>query len=472
MFCAIFCAVWIMPHTLTAATGIAPYVTENLKKQGEKSQPALNSDAALSKTSDLTVVLGLKDAVNLALRNNLKTALSEESIGEAKGRRLVNLSELLPHLSGSVSETRVGRLNLASMGFKSQGLIGPFNTFDARLQLVQRIFDLSAISKFQAGLSDVKIETLNDFLARQQITVAAVIAYLNVLDSEGKRIAAEADLKLSKHLFSLAGQQYKAEVANQVDVARAETHWAEEKVVFSQVDLSVQEAYLNLKRITGIPFDKEIVLSDSLDFIKHAAPSMQEAVISSEAKRMEMKIANEQVKQSNYQLRAAKTQWVPKLEAAGDYGLNGDTPNGSVRQTGEASVRLTMPFFEGGALKGQLDQAQSQKRQLELKRDDLKKQIDQDVLLALATITVATDQVQAAKDVVRLATKELTMADDRFAAGVGDNIEVLSAQTTLARARNTYVSALTQYHSARINLSYALGEPEIFFLKSKSKEDE
>jgi outer membrane protein TolC len=54
------------------------------------------------------------------------------------------------------------------------------------------------------------------------------------------------------------------------------------------------------------------------------------------------------------------------------------------------------------------------------------------------------------------------MARDRFAAGVGDNIEVAQAQTSLANARDAEVAALTAYNAARINLASAMGRVESF----------
>jgi outer membrane protein TolC len=75
------------------------------------------------------------------------------------------------------------------------------------------------------------------------------------------------------------------------------------------------------------------------------------------------------------------------------------------------------------------------------------------------------DQVLAAGHVVGLSQHELELARDRFAQGINDNIEVINAQTSLAQARDQYVVALTQYHTARINLYFALGQTDSFYLQ-------
>ena len=64
----------------------------------------------------------------------------------------------------------------------------------------------------------------------------------------------------------------------------------------------------------------------------------------------------------------------------------------------------------------------------------------------------------------KLAERELQMARDRFAAGAGDNIQVITAQTTLAQAREEKVQALALYNVARVNLYSALGEAQKFRL--------
>jgi len=56
----------------------------------------------------------------------------------------------------------------------------------------------------------------------------------------------------------------------------------------------------------------------------------------------------------------------------------------------------------------------------------------------------------------------LEMARDRFRAGVGDNIEVVNAQTALANARLDQISALADYNGARLNLAAALGRARTF----------
>jgi outer membrane protein TolC len=75
--------------------------------------------------------------------------------------------------------------------------------------------------------------------------------------------------------------------------------------------------------------------------------------------------------------------------------------------------------------------------------------------------------VNVANDALRLAREELDLARGRFGAGVTDNIEVTSAQDSLARANDNQIEALYRFSEARAMLDRALGRVEETFGRSK-----
>jgi outer membrane protein TolC len=57
----------------------------------------------------------------------------------------------------------------------------------------------------------------------------------------------------------------------------------------------------------------------------------------------------------------------------------------------------------------------------------------------------------------------LTLAEDRFRNGVTDNIEVITAQNSVAQAQDTRIVALAQHADARMTLARAMGGTESDF---------
>jgi outer membrane protein TolC len=65
--------------------------------------------------------------------------------------------------------------------------------------------------------------------------------------------------------------------------------------------------------------------------------------------------------------------------------------------------------------------------------------------------------MQVAKSNVDLATTALDQTQQRFNAGVADNLPVAEAQSTLAQAQTQYVNSVLQLNEARLGLARNLG---------------
>ncbi len=94
---------------------------------------------------------------------------------------------------------------------------------------------------------------------------------------------------------------------------------------------------------------------------------------------------------------------------------------------------------------------------------DVSDQITLEVRDALLTLASTQRQVGVAREGLRLAFRELDLSRERFAVGVADNLEVTNAQTSIARARDNVIEALSNFNAARINLAHALGQPDALY---------
>jgi len=191
-------------------------------------------------------------------------------------------------------------------------------------------------------------------------------------------------------------------------------------------------------------------------------PAIETAVAQAEDTRAEVRVARAQVAESDYQKKAVRAEQLPSLEFLGDYGVSGITPVTSALPTRRYAIQLNVPIFNGGLTRGRIQVASSRETQAELQLASIRGQVEEDVRLALSSLRTTAETVRAADLAVTLAERELEMARDRFRAGVGDNIEVVNAQTALANARLDQISALADYNGARLNLAAALGRARTF----------
>jgi outer membrane protein TolC len=193
-------------------------------------------------------------------------------------------------------------------------------------------------------------------------------------------------------------------------------------------------------------------------------PSQEAALQQAMADRIEMKIAAEQVKIAEALRKAAVADWFPFVSVFGDYGNSGLKPNEIDFPTRSIGVRVDFPVFNGGRTHSEIQAASSLQRQAELQFKDLQVEVEKDVTLALKNLATREQQARAAEKTVALAERELQLAQDRFSNGVGDNVEVVNAQTALANARLVLVSSLAQFNVARLDLAAAMGHVEDFRL--------
>ena len=412
--------------------------------------------------------LSFEQAIQLAIKNNLATLLSHERRSEARGLKQQALSPLLPNVAASAYQSS-STLNLVAIGFQpgtipgfDSPFLGPFKNFDARVALSQTIFDLSAIRSYQAAQTGVRIAEIQEALAREQVANGVGLIYLEAVRSERAVLAAEADVELARALLTLAQDQRNAGVATGVDVIRAQTRLAQQQVELAQAQTDSEQSRLNLQRVVGLPLGGPLTLTDQLRFNQDDVLALDLAVAQAGRDRREIQVAEAQLNFSKRETQAARAEHLPSLEFVGDYGSSGITPRVVDLPTRRVAIQLNVPIFNGGLTRGRVTAAESRQKQDELFLSNIRGQVEEDVRLAMVTLRTAAVQVQAANETVTLAQRELEMSRDRFKSGVADNLEVVTAQTTLANARNIQVTALAQHNAARLNLAAALGRAEAF----------
>jgi outer membrane protein len=423
--------------------------------------------AASAQTAAAPSGLTLAQAVEQALKNNLQAKLAQERTTESRAQRGIGLSALLPNVSGAAYQMNL-TTNLAAEGLTSSvfpgipAFIGPYNCFDARARMVQSLFNLASIRRYQATRYGVQLAERQRRLAEQQVTTATTLAYIEVLETGQSVAAAEANVQLARQLLDLATNQRNAGIATGLDVARAETRLARQQVQLAQARTNLDTARLNLLRMIGSPLGMQLSPADAMRFEPQPPLEAGEAIRQALGDRLELSVASEQLRIAETERKAAVGGWAPSVSAFGDYGSSGLKPNETDLPTRSIGVRIDVPIFDGGRTRSEVQAATSEVRQAEMQLSDLRAAVEKDVRQALDNLATREDQMRAAQKNLDLAQRELSLAQDRFRNGVADNIEVTTAQTALEDARQIAVSSLAQFNIARLNLFSALGRARDF----------
>ena len=152
---------------------------------------------------------------------------------------------------------------------------------------------------------------------------------------------------------------------------------------------------------------------------------------------------------AQYSRESAWKQRLPSIGVSVDYGVLGFTP-GSLAPNWTAAATLAIPIFQGGKVEADVEQADAVLKERQAQVDNLRGSIEQDIQNALLDLKAAAEQVEVAKTGLDYAQETLEQSQDRFAAGVTNNVEVIQAQQQLASANDQYIASLYAHNIAKV----------------------
>lgn len=422
--------------------------------------------AGPARAEEAPTPVSLRDAIAASVGTRLDAVLAGEKTVQARARAMQAASGLLPQLTATLSEQRTFKINLAAEGlafpnFPSE--LGPYDTFDARAHLSQKVFDWGTIRRAQSEKAAAVAASDEEKAAREQVAAAAALAYLDAVRAQRDVSAAQADKQVADSLLSLARDRKAQGAATGVDVVRAQARSADADAALLRADIAETEAQLLLKRVAGWPLGRALTLTDDFTAASSTAPALEASLTAAFSGRAELAAAEERARSEELGAKAAFGDRAPSVVVMGDYARSGTVPSDS-KNVGDIGAGLSLPVFTGGLLKGKQDEAESRAREAKATLADVRQQVELDVRTALERLSETAAEEAAAEQSLALSARELTMAQDRYAAGIGASVDVIEAQAQLARARSAQVAALARYHSSRVNYAAAIGRAGEFSL--------
>lgn len=434
--------------------------------------PFLGSQPEGQATGDV-LQIDFKEAIDRGLRNNLGLLLAGDQAQTARGERWKELSELLPNLQARLQEN-VQNESLAALGFsKLLPLLSPpgtntsnfprvtpaFNYFDARVSLGQSVFNFKNLEKERAASETVKAAQFTYKDAREMVVLAVGNAYLESIAAAARVETTEAQVKSAQALYEKAADQQKAGLTPAIDALRSqvELQTRQQQLIVAHNDLA--KLKLNLARIIGLPPGQEFVLTEKAPYQALAALPLDTYLQRAYAGRADYQAALAQVRAAELSRRAAFAGHYPTLDLDANLGDIGVAP-GQSNGTWQVNGGINIPIFAGNRVHSDVLEADAQLKQARSQLGDLRGRIDYEVRTALLDLNAAAEQVEVARSSVDLAEQALAQSQDRFTAGVADNLEVVQAQEAVASAHESYIQSLYAHNLSKVELAHAIGDAE------------
>jgi outer membrane protein TolC len=430
-------------------------------------QGALFGGIPQEKSSSGPLLLSLSDAIQKGLRYNLGALLSEQSVQATRGARLLALSQLLPRVNAKVGDVSQ-QVNLAAFGFTGfpgmKTIVGPFNVFDARASVTQSVLDFSAINRNRAADESLKAAQLSHENIRDMVAFICSGLYLQAVAGNSRIDAVKAQVATSQALYDLAVDQKGAGVVSGIEVLRAQVELQAQQQRLIVAETQFAKDKLMLARAIGLPLGQEFTLADTMPFVPISVLSLEESVQRAYRERPDYRSAQAGVRAAELERKSALAGKLPTVDVSADYGIIGQRPWQN-HGTYAVATNIRVPLFTGGSVQGRVMEADALLRKRRAELEDLKGQIYYDIQKAFLDLKAAADLVQVAQSAVKLANEQVLQSQDRFRAGVTNNVEVVQAQEALMTASENHIAGLQSHNMAKLALARAIGVSEIEFEK-------
>jgi outer membrane protein TolC len=423
--------------------------------------------------TDETIHLSLDDAITRGLTNNLGLKEAENSEKILLGEKNQALQEFLPTVT-LTGGTGVFQHNLAAQGFGS-GEVSKFSSIfpggkipagiseitkddltQGQINFSQILFSGPVIAGWRAAGAATRAAHFAKMSARGEVVQQVATAYLHVIAAQGEVDNATALEKTDQLAFNQAHEAHEAGTAANLDElrARVQLQAQEQQVIAAQNALD--KDLILLKREIGIDPGQKIQLTDPAPYSDLATQTPEEVRAIAYKNRQDYQNLQNQLVEVKAIHAAYRSQRLPTLSFGGYWGT--DTVNGSgTHGNFVMGGALSLPIFREAGLRGDEEASRAQMDAVTNDLADTRNHIDQQVRDALLDVDAAHKLVEVSRSNVDLAKRELSDETDRVNAGVDDNLPLVTAESSVARAESSLVESLYQYNVAKLLLARAAG---------------
>jgi TolC family type I secretion outer membrane protein len=409
--------------------------------------------------------LTLPECLGLALQQNPAVLKAQQELRRTHGVIVEARAPALPQVNLAGQFTQIDKGSLESFP-RVPLYANQEQPWSVQVQVTQLLY---SGGKVGAALRAAKLtdqiaifgfhRTVND-------TVLAVrqVFYQVLLTKAVINVRTQAVVLLEQQLTD-ARHRFDAGAVPRFNVLRAEVELANAKppLIRAQNDLRLaREALVKLLAIDSVSPRTEfttINFTGELQYI-HRPWALADALRQALAHRPELQQAEKQIAIAAETVDINKAGYQPTVNAFGTYGLRDRNFSQELDRNlygWTVGVQANWPIFDGLQTAGRVEQARAVRAQTELDAADTRRSIELEVRQAYSTYLQTLELLEAQKKTVEQAAESLRLAEARFRAGTGTQLDVLSAQTALTQARSDEVQALYDYNVALATLDRVTG---------------
>lgn len=399
----------------------------------------------------------LRDCIDYALENNITIRRNRISAESAQEDVKAAKGDLLPSVSGSISQRIVNRPN------NTNGTIisGDNITASESKTSYNGSYGIDANWTVYNGskrLNTIKQQQLNNRIAELAVdesenTIEESITqlYVQILYSAEAVQVNESTLEVSRKQFERGQELFNVGSIASSDLAQLEAQVSSDnyQLVLSQTTL--QDYKLQLKQLLELEGDAEMDLYlPELDnsSVLSPLPTKEDVYQTALSLRPEIQSGNLDVEASALGIKVARAGYIPTLSLSA--GIGSTNANGNdfsfseqIKQNWNNSLGLTVsiPIFDKRQTKSAINKAKYQKQTSELNLLDQQKTLYKTIESLWLNANSAQQQYVAASQKLKSAETSFSLVSEQFNVGMKNTVELLTEKNNLLSAQQETLQA-------------------------------
>lgn len=421
-----------------------------------------------------------KEAVAYALQNNatVKNATIETQVADAKVSETIGIG--LPQISGSTTLLHYPQVqpfiieNTGVPPFGSTTGIGdPIafalqlkNSFTGSLEARQLIFNGSYLVGLKASRTYKELSAKQLKQAKEQIAEAVLKSYYSLLVNEEKTKLLDYSISRLDSTYFETQQLFKNGFVEQIDLNRLQVTLNNLKAEKQKTKRMLTLAAYALKLQMGMAVKDSIVLTSRLDEF-NATEILPANSTLDYTRRIDYSILQTQKSLAQLQVQNIKSQYLPSLtglatlgfvSAASEFGNLGNfSQKNRYAPYNFIGLNLSLPVFDGFQKKNQITQKKLDIEKINNGFKQLENAMDLELSQANINLANAQTNLDIQKRNLALAQEVVRVSKVKYKQGVGSNLEVTNAESSLKESQTNYYTALYDFIIAKIDLDKAQG---------------
>jgi outer membrane protein len=431
---------------------------------------ALNLAAQSSDSGSYS--LSLKQAVDYAMKNlvSVQNAEIDRQVAEAKRKELLGLA--YPQINASFDvkdflEIPTTVIPAEFFGGKPGTFIGvKFGTqynATAQADASQLIFDGTFFLAVKAMKSVLELSDKAAIRTRIEATSAVTKAYYNVLITADRMKLLDANLDRLKKLQSDTRALNDNGFVEKIDLDRISVSLTNLLSERDKIQRFADLSYNFLKYQMGMDQKAKLVLTGTLEDLS-LSPDALTSDKFDPSTRVEYLMLQTQQKLNILDMKKNRYGYFPNLVAYGSASESALRTSFNFFSAGQSwypmalvGMKLSLPIFDGGQKHYRVQQSKLNIMKTSNDMKALTQGLDLEYANARTGLINASNTLALQKKNIDLANEIYTVTKKKYEQGLGSNIEVMTAETSLKEAQTNYYSALYDALNAKIDFDKANG---------------